>query len=85
MVHFIAMKLADYMRVNNVTDVALAAKLGVASTTVLRWRRGFTKPDWPVVPEIAKYTNGKVMANDFADYDIAELEPHLSIASAKGG
>lgn len=59
------MKLDEYMSLNALTDVALAAKVGVASTTVMRWRRGTVKPDWEVLPRIVEATGGAVTANDF--------------------
>jgi len=61
------MKLDQYMSENQLTDVALASRLGVASTTVMRWRKRETKPDWGVLPVLAAETGGAVTANDFLD------------------
>lgn len=63
--HNDGMKLDQYMAENGITDVALAAKIGVASTTVLRWRRGDTYPDWRALPLLIEATGGAVMPNDF--------------------
>lgn len=59
------MKLDQYMSENRLTDVALAAEVGVASTTVMRWRRQETRPDWDVLPRLIAATRGRVTANDF--------------------
>jgi DNA-binding transcriptional regulator YdaS (Cro superfamily) len=63
--HKRGMKLSDYMAREGLTDTALALKLGVASSTVLRWRSEKTKPDWRVLPAITAATDGQVTANDF--------------------
>ena len=62
----LGMKLDQYMSERGLTDVALAAQIGVASTTVMRWRRRETLPDWRMLPKIAAATEGAVTANDFA-------------------
>lgn len=64
--HITGMKLDQYLSQNQITDVAFAAKIGVASTTVMRWRRGLVRPDWSTIPKIGEATNGAVTANDFA-------------------
>jgi DNA-binding XRE family transcriptional regulator len=59
------MKLEQYMKIRNLTDGAFAAQVGVTTTTVLRWRRGDTCPDWDIIPAIIAATDGVVTANDF--------------------
>jgi len=60
-----AMKLADYMALEALTDTALAARLGVRPSTVLRWRKENTRPNWQTLRDIATATDGHVTAEDF--------------------
>jgi transcriptional regulator with XRE-family HTH domain len=66
------MKLEAYMRLANLKDDDLAAKLGVNRSMVSRWRRGKAKPDWDNLPKIEAATNGAVTAVDFIDRQAAQ-------------
>lgn len=59
------MTLDQYMTTHGLTDVAFAAKVGVASTTVMRWRKSEVFPDWRTLPAIVSATGGDVTPNDF--------------------
>ncbi len=59
------MKLADYLSIAEMTDAAFAAEIGVSRSTVTKWRRGTTFPDFPNQMKIARATKYKVTPNDF--------------------
>jgi hypothetical protein len=59
------MKLNAYLRLNNITDGEFAVKVRRDRTTVSRWRRGTTRPEWEDVESIVKATDGAVRPNDF--------------------
>lgn len=44
---------------------ALAKKIGVSHTTVLRWRKREMMPSWAMIPAIEAATCGQVGASDF--------------------
>lgn len=59
------MKLSDYMTLTGLDDTALAERLGVDRTTVLRLRTGKTVPSWKVASRLAEVSSGAVTPNDF--------------------
>jgi transcriptional regulator with XRE-family HTH domain len=61
------MKLADWMTKNKLTDAAMAELVGRDRTTVLRWRKGETRPDFDALTVIEKVTKRKVRLSDFAE------------------
>ncbi|RMF02468.1 MAG: XRE family transcriptional regulator [Alphaproteobacteria bacterium] len=65
--HNRGMNLAEYMRRNGINDEQLAARVGRARTTVMRWRRGVTRPDWAAVAALERATGGAVTASDFVE------------------
>ena len=48
-----------------ISDALFAKELGRDRTTVSRWRRGMTRPEWGDMQAIAKATKGFVNPNDF--------------------
>jgi hypothetical protein len=62
------MKLLDWMKAENLTDEALAARLGQGVTwrAVKKWKYRETTPRVPELVRIEEITNGKVTARDFA-------------------
>ena len=59
------MKLIDYMTTTRITSVALARRIGVSHSTVLRWAHGTMSPSMRRIPAIETATEGKVAAQDF--------------------
>jgi transcriptional regulator with XRE-family HTH domain len=59
------MTLNEYLRLEGLSDAQFAMQLGRDRTTVSRWRRGLTRPEWADMQAIAKSTNGFVNPNDF--------------------
>lgn len=59
------MKLSDYMRDHNLTDAALAERIGRHRVSVTRYRNGRVRPDWDAMMAIEAATNGAVTPNDF--------------------
>lgn len=64
------MDLRTYLDQPGVTASALAAKIGVAHTTVIRWADRTLKPEPGRIPAIVAATDGRVTA--------AELRPDLA-------
>lgn len=62
-----SMKLATYLETQNLSDVEFASLIGRDRTTVMRLRRGDTKPDWKTLEEISRASNGAVTPNDFLE------------------
>jgi len=67
LIHSVRMKLSEYMAIEGLTDLALAAKVKRDRSNVLRWRKGETRPDFVALLELEKITEGKVTARDFAE------------------
>ncbi len=65
MVHNAEMHLAQYMAETKLTDAAFAALIGRDRTSVMRWRKGETRPDWEALYKIVRETNGAVTPTDF--------------------
>lgn len=59
------MQLADYMRINGLSDDAVGEALGVARATVSRLRRGKMVPSFDLAARIHEFTGKKVTPNDF--------------------
>lgn len=66
------MNLHTYLSQKGVTATSLAARLGVAHTTVLRWADGTLLPKAKRVAQIVQVTGGAVTA--------AELRPDMAEA-----
>lgn len=69
--HTNAMKLADWMETTGTTDAGLAEKVKRDRSTVTRWRRGQTRPDWEALETIQHITKGAVTAVDFVAKEAA--------------
>ena len=65
--HITGMKLAAYLKANNLSDAEFAALIGKDRTSVIRLRTGNTRPTWDTAEKIAAATNGAVTPNDFLD------------------
>lgn len=65
------MKLSTYMQMANIKDAQLAEKVGRERSTVTRWRRGETKPDFDAMMALEKVTEGAVTYRDFANAETA--------------
>lgn len=61
------MQLQEYLEERGLTDRSFAAKLGVASMTVWRWRNGRRTPRIPTIKRIAELTGGAVTATDWLE------------------
>ena len=61
------MRLTDFLSARSLTDSAFASMIDVHHTTVGRWKRGDTRPDWDVLQRIVEVTDGQVTPNDFID------------------
>lgn len=59
------MDLADYMKEANLTDAALAERVGRDRTNVARWRTKRTRPDFDALVMIEEMSDGRVTARDF--------------------
>lgn len=74
------MKLSDYMTLMGLDDAALAERLGVDRTTVLRLRTGKTAPSWKVAARLAEVSLGAVTPNDFLS-SAHDVRPNEDIRS----
>lgn len=61
------MKLATYMKKENLTDEAFAAQLEMTRTTVSRFRRDKAKPSRQAIILIQNVTKGKVQFKDWIE------------------
>src|SRR5205807_3050901 len=61
------MTLNDYLTANGLTDADFADLIRRDRTTVLRWRRGTTQPDWSGLQAVLNATGGAVKPNDFLE------------------
>lgn len=59
------MTLTDYLKLRRLKDGEFAALVKRDRTTVSRWRKGETRPDWENLEAIAEATGGLVSPNDF--------------------
>jgi transcriptional regulator with XRE-family HTH domain len=66
------MKLADFMKLEELTDADLAAKVNRDRSSVTRWRRGDNKPDFDALIAIHNISGGRVTAQDFVKTEAAQ-------------
>ena len=66
------MTLQEFMEREKLDDAAFGALVGKDRSVVSRWRRGLTRPDWPMLPVIEKATRGDVTAQDFVHLEAAQ-------------
>ena len=59
------MTLNEYLKLHDRNDADFAERIRRDRTTVSRWRRGITRPEWEDVEAIVKATGGAVSPNDF--------------------
>ena len=59
------MTLNDYLTKHDFSDAYFAGLIGCNRTTVSRWRRGVSRPEWEDVQAIVRATSGAVTPNDF--------------------
>ncbi|WP_424813548.1 helix-turn-helix domain-containing protein [Roseococcus sp. YIM B11640] len=59
------MELSAWMAAEGLTNVALAARLGVAENTVNRWRNKWRRPRQKDMTTILHMSGGQVTPNDF--------------------
>jgi len=67
------MKLDTYLTERSLTDAAFGRLIGVANTTVMRLRRGETRPSSTTIAAIKEATGGFVTAADFYSDDADKL------------
>ena len=63
--HHQLMTLHDYLKLHDLTDSEFANLVNRDRTTVLRWRKGETRPDWMGLEAVSAATNGVVRPDDF--------------------
>lgn len=66
------MKLSHYLELKGLTDAAFAALAKCDRTTVMRWRRGKTRPTPSQIVSIENLTDGAVTPNDWFESIAAE-------------
>ena len=59
------MTLSEYLKLHDITDGDFADLVKRDRTTVLRWRKGETRPDWEGLEAILSVTNNVVRPDDF--------------------
>lgn len=64
--HIRLMTLLEYLLETKESDSAFAARVGMSQSQISRLRRGVSMPSWTAIAAVAKATNGKVTANDWA-------------------
>lgn len=67
------MTLNDYLKLHGISDGEFAARVKRERTTVMRWRKGDTRPDWEALEAIHEASGGAVRPNDF--FPPEPLEP----------
>jgi transcriptional regulator with XRE-family HTH domain len=84
-VQYAAMTLDEYLTANKETAEAFAKRIGRATSTITRLRKGETRPDWGTADAITAATEGKVQPNDFSQRDASAIavqdEPPATDAS----
>jgi hypothetical protein len=60
-----AMHLADYMKLNELTDDDVAKAIKRTRPTVSRIRRNKGRPDWDTLIVLRKWSKGEISADDF--------------------
>lgn len=66
------MTLTEYLQMHRLSDGDFAGRIKRDRTTVLRWRKGKTRPDWEGLDAILNATGGAVTPNDFSQEVLAE-------------
>lgn len=61
------MKLGDYLRTSEISDVDFAGLVGRDRSSVTKWRLGKMRPDWEALGKIREVTDGAVTPTDFLD------------------
>jgi len=59
------MNLEAWMRAANLTDAAMAGRIGVSTFAVRKYRRAERIPTPQIMARIVEATDGQVTANDF--------------------
>lgn len=59
------MKLADYLKAENLSPSVFADRLGKPASTITRLLKGERSPNLDLLAEIKTATGGKVTPNDF--------------------
>ncbi len=59
------MKLIDYMKKEKVKPIKFASDLGISLATYYNWINGTVRPSLDHLLQIKKYTNNKVLLEDF--------------------
>lgn len=59
------MNLEAWMRAANLTDAAMAGRIGVSTFAVRKYRRSERIPTREIMSRIVEATDGQVTANDF--------------------
>jgi len=65
LMHIGEMDLSEWMKKKKLSDADLAAEVKTDRTTVSRWRRKKTRPDWQAIGVLETLSAGKVTARDF--------------------
>lgn len=65
--HIMGMTLQEFLTLKNLSDPDFGVLIGRDRTTVMRLRRGDTKPDWKTMEAIVSATQGEVTPNDFLE------------------
>lgn len=61
------MKLNIYLKLYNIKPAEFASTIGATRQAVTNWVKGRNKPTTPHLVLIQKFTEGKVLAEDFYD------------------
>lgn len=72
------MKLADWLKSQNMTHDDLARQLGCDRSSVTKWVGGRLPRNKDVLKRIRELTDGKVTANDFVSDEEASPEPEAN-------
>jgi transcriptional regulator with XRE-family HTH domain len=64
------MKLATYMKREEINDLEFAGRIGVDRSAVYRYRTGARIPEWSILERIVVTTSGQVTPNDFLKFDM---------------
>ena len=72
------MKLDEYLSDSEHSVAAFAAAVGVTPEAVRQWRKGERFPRFKQLQQIAEFTHGRVMPNDFLPVQIPPAANHDS-------
>ena len=65
LVHIGRMTLQDFMQAKDLDDHAVAALVNRDRSSVYRWRKGMSRPDFDALVALEKLSAGQVTASDF--------------------